>query len=72
MLRSPVIRIEYGRVPQVPSNFERLQAFRAARTPEIGNSHPWAWRDRAYAAEQTPLSRDEMQLGFDFKYGQET
>lgn len=68
-LHSPLIRIEYGRVPQVPTNAERLQSYRIARQPEIGNNHPWAFRARQYAAGERGLTADEMQRGFDFKYG---
>jgi hypothetical protein len=62
--------VPHGRcVPSPPSNEDRLQAFRAAQRPEIGNSHPWAFRAREYAAGERGLSADECQLGFDFKYG---
>lgn len=69
LLALSLIRTERGYVPRPPSNEDRLQAFRAASTPEIGNSHPWNWRAREYAAGERGLTADECQLGFDFKYG---
>lgn len=69
LLRLSLMHVTRRRVPSPPTNEDRLQAFRSLRTPEIGNSHPWAFRARQYAAEQTPLTHDEVQRGFDFKYG---
>lgn len=52
------------------SNDDRLRAYRAYAPASIGNAYPWPHRQsEQYAAGERDLSADDIQLGFDFKYG---
>jgi len=59
-------------VPRVPTNEERLRAYRALGPIQLGNALPWKWH-KQYAAEAVPGVDYDQQLreGFALKYGSE-
>lgn len=67
-------RVGFRSVPSVPTNHERIQAYRALAPVELGNAF-FAERFRAhqYAAEAAPGTDYDNQLreGFALKYGEE-
>lgn len=67
-------RVGFRDVPHVPTNRERIQAYRALAPVELGNAY-FAGRFAAarYAAEAVPGPDYEAQLreGFALKYGEE-
>lgn len=56
-------------VAQVPSNDDRLRAYRALGPIHIGNNLPWKWRQVADEAAPGPEYDNNLREGFALKYG---
>lgn len=47
--------------PHIPSNADRLRAYRSAITPETGNTYRWPWHPTAEDIQAREYAREAMQ-----------